>query len=84
MLNARGVTAPPQSSTPTLLFTNYECCKTEHNDRDRTRPIFAALTTVSLMRLLSTPFPSRRSLGMLRRSILDGNGFRVIDDRGAN
>lgn len=27
--------APAQSSLPTLLFTNYECCKTEHEDRDR-------------------------------------------------
>lgn len=35
MLNARGPVAPAQSSLPTLLFTNYECCKTEHEDRDR-------------------------------------------------
>lgn len=40
MLNARGAVAPAQSSLRTLLFTNYECCKTEHNDRDETRANF--------------------------------------------
>ena len=34
---------------PTLLFTNYECCKTErNNDLDETGPIFVSLSTVSL------------------------------------
>lgn len=42
-------------SPPTLLFTNYECCKTEHNDRDQAGPIFAALSTVSLMRVRGPP-----------------------------
>lgn len=42
-------------SPPTLLFTNYECCKTEHNDRDQAGPIFAALSTISLMRVRGPP-----------------------------
>lgn len=55
--------------SPTLLFTNYECCKTEHNDRDQAGPIFAALSTVSLMRIRGPPLllvGFERALGILR------------------